>query len=102
MPTLGTFRRIKVALAWNADPSASGHLAANPPTDYDLSVYDEAGSLVSASASYENSYEIVDFIGDPGKTYVVRVHKAWGDEGSYFGLAWSIRTRPLLWELELP
>jgi hypothetical protein len=102
MPTFGTFRRIKVALAWNTDPTASGHMAANPPTDYDLSVFDEAGALVSSSASYDNSYEIVDFLGDPGRTYIIRVHKAWGDEGSYFGIAWSIRTRSLLREVVLP
>ena len=96
MPALGTFRRIKVALAWDSDPTGSGHIAANPPTDYDLGVYEETtGSLAAASSSYDNSYEIVDFVGDPGKSYVVRVHKAWGNEGSYFGLAWTIRTRSL-------
>jgi hypothetical protein len=96
MPMIGTFRGIKVALAWNADPTASGHIAANPPTDYDLSVFDEAGTLVAASSSFDNSYEIVHFTGERGKTYVVRVTKAWGDEGSWYGLAWSIRS---MWDL---
>lgn len=83
---------VKIALAWNKDPSAGGHLASNPPTDFDLHVFDEAGALVAWSASFENSYEVVEFAGTQGKTYTIQVQRSSGEEDTYYGIAWSVRS----------
>lgn len=90
--------RVKVALAWNAmvtrfDLPIFGEFWINSaPADYDLFVYD-GNNLVAWSTSWDNSYEIVDFLGEPGKTYTIRVHKASGEAGSYYGIAWEAQPR---------
>jgi hypothetical protein len=91
----GRRRRVKVALAWNADVVRinAGILTAWAtvvPADYDLYVYDD-DQLVGWSASWDNSYEIVEFMGEAGKTYTVRIGKASGSAGSYYGIAWIVR-----------
>ena len=90
--------RVKVALAWNAMvtrlnvPIIGEFWFNSAPADYDLFVYD-GNTMVAWSSSWDNSYEIVDFIGQPGKTYTIRVHKASGEAGSYYGIAWDAQPR---------
>lgn len=91
----GRRRRVKAALAWNADVIFinAGFLTAwatVTPADYDLYVYD-GNQLVSWSTSWDNSYEVVEFLGEPGKTYTLRIRKASGAAGSYYGIAWIVR-----------
>ncbi len=100
VPLIGSTRRIKVALAWDimGTEFANSFLSiwmATVPNDYDLYVYDDQGKMVAWSASWDNSYEIAEFIGTPGKTYTVRVHRVSGSEASYYGIAWNIRDRDL-------
>jgi hypothetical protein len=105
IPAFGTVARVKVALAWDrmgteSTSSGPGLVAsiwlATVPNDYDLYVYDEQGAMIAWSASWDNSYEIAEFTGTPGRTYTVRVTKASGDEASYYGIAWSVRDRSFL------
>lgn len=95
VPLLFTSTHVKVALAWNAlvpaapDPVSTVWMD-SVPTDYDLFIYNEQGELVALSATWDNSYEIAEFVGTPGKIYTVRIAK-WGDAGSDYGIAWSVR-----------
>jgi hypothetical protein len=98
VPLIGTSARVKVALAWDRMGTEFSNAfltiwLATVPNDYDLYIYDEQGAMVGWSASWDNSYEIAEFNGIPGKTYTVRVTKASGDEASYYGIAWDIRDR---------
>jgi hypothetical protein len=95
-PFFTTSMRVTVALAWTAQALVIdfllGTLWANAaPPDLDLFVY-EGDKLVAWSASWDNSYEILDFVGKPGKTYTVRVHRASGTVGCTYGIAWYTRT----------
>jgi hypothetical protein len=92
-----TSYRVKVALAWNAmvtrlDFGLGTIWLQAAPADYDLFVFD-GNKMVAWSSTWDNSYEIVEFIGQPGKTYTIRVHKASGEAGSYYGIAWDAQPR---------
>jgi hypothetical protein len=100
IPPFGTTTRVKVALAWDVMSSSRWSFGgfftvwlAATPNDYDLFIYDDAGALVAWSASWDNSYEIAEFNGVPGRTYTVRVSRVRGNEASYYGLAWNIRNQ---------
>ena len=92
--------RVKVALAWNANVVVSrGPIMtfwiSSAPADYDLYIHDDKGSMVAWSSSWDNSYEIAEFTGELGRTYTVRIRKASGEAGSYYGLAWTVRVHGL-------
>lgn len=53
--------RVRVAVSWVVDPFSESYPDL-PPTDYDLHVRDPAGKYVASSTSYDNNYEIVDFV----------------------------------------
>ncbi|MDF2188381.1 S8 family serine peptidase [Paraflavitalea sp. CAU 1676] len=90
-------KHVKVTLAWNSTTNYFkiwGFEFLKNTTldmDFDLLVYDEKGTLVAASSSYDNSYEIVDYIAKGGETLTVKVKSyaikpgAW----SYFGIGWT-------------
>ena len=88
----------RAALAWNAtvtklDVPIIGEFWINSaPADYDLFVYD-GNTMVAWSSSWDNSYEIIDFIGQTDKTYTIRVNKTSGAAGSYYGIAWDAQPR---------
>jgi uncharacterized protein (DUF2147 family) len=89
-------RRVKVALAWDSKVT---HIKLfgfdlywdNLTLDYDLLVYD-GNTLVASSSSWDNSYEIVDFLGEPGKTYDIKIRKYSGNDWSWYGLAWTVQS----------
>ncbi len=90
-------KKVKVALAWNAEAIRLDILfwqfyASGLTMDLDIRIYDKNGAEVSRSVSWDNSYEIAEFWGTPGQTYTIKVHrwsaasnKAW----SWFGIAWN-------------
>jgi hypothetical protein len=94
-------RKVKVALAWD-----STALALSLPfipelyfsvlqLDLDIRVYDSSGNQVAHSLSWDNSYEIVDFLGKAGKTYTIKIHR-WPSSSTagawtWFGIAWAAR-----------
>ena len=86
----------KIAIAWS---SVIG--TANPfytidylPMDIDLSVIEATtGKTVGFSNSFDNSHEIVEFVGRENQVYRVRLHKAKNPDGlpdthATFGIAW--------------
>ncbi|KAK3314017.1 hypothetical protein B0H66DRAFT_482522 [Apodospora peruviana] len=110
VPTPGRFqlpaRRyvIKAALAWdgkvtvNDAGTATASVLAN---DLDLVVLKD-GVQVAASATYDNSYEIVEFSGIKGATYEIVVRNWRWDEGVsslWFGIAWNVTS---YWDFNFP
>ena len=86
---------VQVVLAWDSIvASTSTTSVSNPPTtttltlDFDLFVYNSAGVQVAASASWDNSYEIVTFNAQPNTDYSIAVRRFSGTDNSWYGLAW--------------
>lgn len=86
---------VKVALAWDSNvttlapfPLPQIPLSSILTLDFDLEVFDESNNLVALSASWDNSYEIAEFIGQPGKTYTIKIRRFSGTDSSWFGIAW--------------
>ncbi|MGB9683322.1 MAG: S8 family serine peptidase, partial [Candidatus Bathyarchaeales archaeon] len=84
-------KRVRVTIAWDSHPDAN-----DPPTtdqllaDLDLVVYDPLNRIVAVSASWDNSYEIVDFTASVSGTYKARVIQFRFDGTyEYLGFAWT-------------
>jgi hypothetical protein len=58
--------------------------------DHDLIVRDSSGVQVSASASFDNSYEIAEFSGTPDQTYEIVICRWSGTGTVWFGVAWNV------------
>jgi hypothetical protein len=84
-------RNVKVALAWTSKVSSSGGLyTSNLTVDLDLKIYDGNGVQVGYSGSWDNSYEIAEFVGQPGKTYTIRIRRWSGTDSTWYGIAWTV------------
>ena len=68
---LGVEQRLRAAISWTSDPSASDH-ANRPSADLDLQVVGPTG-VVASSLSFDNTSEIVDFRAPVAGTYQIRV-----------------------------
>ncbi len=96
--TATTGQTVRVVIAWDSNANApSGGTA--PTTDVlnadlDLVVTGPAGAWMGGSASWENSYEIVEFTAPSSGTYTAQVN-AYRFDGSseYLGVAWWRGTR---------
>jgi subtilisin family serine protease len=78
--------RVRVATAW----SHKSGVGRQPSTDLDLLVFDPSGRLVGVSASFDNSYEIVQFIALVGGTYKARIANSRPSPGvEFIGIAVS-------------
>jgi len=85
-------QRVRAALAWARKPS--GSTLTEPTTDLDLVVLDPAGDVVGGSLSYDNSYEIVEFVAPVSGTYTLNVSNFRSSPGREFlGLAVSRTNR---------
>jgi hypothetical protein len=98
-------RHVKVALAWTSKVSSFSSplfelFSSNLSVDLDLKVFDDNGTQVGYSGSWDNSYEIAEFTGSPGKTYTIRIRRWSGSDSTWFGIAWTVTGRGLV--LELP
>jgi hypothetical protein len=93
---------VKVALAWTSKVSSIFGIffGSKLTVDLDLKVFDENGTQVGYSGSWDNSYEIAEFTGSPGKTYTIRIRRWSGTDSTWFGIAWTV-TGGLLLELPL-
>jgi len=80
-----------VVIAWDSNPSSD--YGDDPlDADLDLFVYDPDGDYVSgaSSASWDNSYEIVEFEATKSGTYTWQVYKSRFDGTTeYLGAAWA-------------
>ncbi|MGH7491836.1 MAG: S8 family serine peptidase [bacterium] len=85
-------RNVKVALAWTSKVSSVLGLlyTSNLTVDLDLKIYDENGLQVGYSGSWDNSYEIVEFVGQPGKTYTIKIRRWSGTDSTWYGIAWTV------------
>jgi hypothetical protein len=91
-------RPVRVGLAWSSKVTYDTDSSATPPiknvvstltVDLDLQVYDGT-QLIAWSSSFDNSYEVVDFRGTPGKTYDIVIRRWSGTDWVWFGVAWTV------------
>jgi len=89
-------RNVRVALAWTSKVSTFSFLGITIPisseltVDLDLKVYDNDGAQVGYSGSWDNSYEIAEFTGNPGETYTIRIRRWSGTDSVWYGIAWTV------------
>ena len=88
-------RKVKVALAWTSKTQKTSFLfwswyMSELKVDLDLVIYDENGAMVGYSGSWDNSYEIAEFTGQPGKTYTIKIRRWSGTDSTWFGIAWTV------------
>jgi hypothetical protein len=90
VPAFGFFPKVKVALAWDGKVTSflGLPLSSNLTVDLDLVVRDSHGRQVAASASWDNSYEVVEFSATRGETYEIVVRRWSGTDSVWFGIAW--------------
>lgn len=84
----GTKNHVKVALAWNSRVVKG--VSTKLKVDFDLCVYDADGERVGYSGSWDNSYEVAEFDGEPGRTYEIKVRRWSGDDDAWYGIAWTV------------
>ncbi len=92
-----TRKHVKISLAWNSNANYAeiwGFRFLKDTTldmDLDIMVYDDTDTLVATSSSFDNSFEIVDYMAQGLKTLTVKINgysvkpSAW----TYFGIAWT-------------
>ena len=96
--------RIRVAIVWDSAPSS--YYNTDPlKTDLDLLIFDPNWQSLSAmggySASWDNSYEIVEFMSHKAGTYKIGVYKASATETyNELGVAWTKQLMP--YKVNLP
>ena len=81
---------VRVAIAWwaNADTQANNYSFDRLDTNLDLKIYNPDGSLKAVSTSYDNNYEMVEFVAMQPGQYQIAIKKQWMDEFSnYLGTA---------------
>lgn len=86
--TLPAARRTRVVVVWHQDPTYVNY-SSQPGADLDIEIRNSSNSPVTYSSSYDNTYEIVDFVPFSSGTYSVRVYSARCDKSpKYLGIAW--------------
>jgi hypothetical protein len=92
VPRLVFFPTVKVALAWDSAVTSSGDTAtaSTLTVDLDLLVRDSSGAQVAAAASWDNSYEVVEFSGRAGETYEIVIRRWSGTDNVWYGVAWTV------------
>jgi len=85
---------VKVALAWSSKISTDqtgGLLVGSVLTvDLDLFVLDTNGNVAAHSSSFDNSYEIVEFLGIANETYNIFIQRFSGTDSILCGVAWTV------------
>jgi hypothetical protein len=100
VPSLFWFPKVKVALAWDSKVTSffGIPLASTLTVDLDLIVRDSRGVQVASAASWDNSYEVVEFSAVRGETYEIVVRRWSGTDNVWFGIAWAATGIPLFFE----
>jgi len=87
--TVTAGQKVRVAIAW-AHKMPAGNTMTEPTTDLDLTIKAPNGGIVTSSASYDNSYEIVEFTAAVSGTYTANISNFRPSSGTeYIGLAIS-------------
>lgn len=83
-------QRIRMVLVWNQDPTYANY-AQQPGADLDLRLINPAGSVQSSSASYDNTYEVIEVTAPSSGTYKLQSHRhRCSNSPRYLGWAWMI------------
>ena len=86
---LSANRRTRVTLAWSTEAWGWNDYANRPSADLDLQVIAPGGSPVASSASWDNTYEIVEFVTPVSGNYRIRVVRFRCDrDPARIGWAW--------------
>jgi len=85
-------RNVKVALAWTSTVASFLGLfyTSSLTVDLDLKIYDVNGAQVGYSGSWDNSYEIAEFVGQPGATYTIKIRRWSGTDSVWYGIGWTV------------
>jgi subtilisin family serine protease len=105
VPPLLFVPRVKVALAWDSAVTTFLNvfpLSSRLTVDLDLIVRDSNGTTVGSSASWDNSYEVVEFAARAGQTYEIVIRRWSGSDDVWFGVAWGVSGRSLLLPIDEP
>jgi hypothetical protein len=84
-------KRTRVVVVWDQNPSYAsyGGTTSRPSADLDLRIVNSSGTTVASSASFDNTYEIVDFTPTVSGNYQLRVVRFRCDlTPGYMGWAW--------------
>lgn len=86
-------RRVRVAMAWDTNPTFwNFSYGSRPSADLDMQILGPSGNGVAGSFSWDNTYEIVDFVAQSTGTYRLRVNKfRCNHTPKWLGWAWSIQ-----------
>jgi hypothetical protein len=91
--TFTTSSRIRVALTWNSNVTASGSAPSSSilDADLDLWVYDPDGILIAWSTTWDNSWEFVELTPSKIGTYTIKVrgYSIPSNFSSWYGVAWT-------------
>lgn len=85
---------VKIALAWDSavTTASSGDTATTSTlsVDLDLLVRNSQGVQVASSASWDNSYEVVEFAANRNETYEIIIRRWSGTDSVWYGIAWTV------------
>lgn len=82
--------RLRAVIAWDNDPAYSLY-DTQPSADLDLRLYDPWGFIVTRSVSYDNTYEVVDYVATLSGYHDVVVVKFRCDSSPRW-LGWAVHT----------
>jgi hypothetical protein len=91
---LGRAQAVRVALSFDTDPNYVSY-GTQPSADLDLVVRDPSGVVVATSASFDNTYEIVEFLTSVTGNYNIEVVKFRCDLSPRF-LAYAFMAQQLI------
>jgi hypothetical protein len=87
--TAASGQKVRVTIAWSHKMPA-GNTMTQPTTDLDLTIQHPNGIAVARSESFDNNYEIVEFIAPVTGTYTANISNYRPSSGNeYIGLAVS-------------
>jgi len=88
--TLSRDRRTRAAVVWNTNPTFwNFSYGSRPSADLDMQIIGPNGAVVTGSYSWDNTYEIVDFVAPATGTYRIRVNKfRCNHSPKWLGWAW--------------
>jgi hypothetical protein len=80
---------VRFVINWQSNPNVS-YISDTLPADLDLTAYRADGTtFLGSSSSFDNSFEIVEFIAPASETYVFRISRfSYTGSSSWLGVAW--------------
>jgi subtilisin family serine protease len=84
-------KRTRIVIAWDTETAwYNSNYSYGPSADLDLSLVGPGGVFVASSASYDNTFEVIDVTPSMTGTYQLRIDRfACGQDPRYLGWAWT-------------